>query len=96
MNRDWTPRYFLTALRADGSPLELVLTLMQIQPQNIIFLIGFIIYVVIRGVFEQRSKGNVRLLSRSDRRESLLIVIMAIGSMLLPVLYLFHSLSRIR
>lgn len=62
---------------------------MQIQPQNIVFLIGFIIYVFIRGVFEQRSKGNVRLLSRSDRRESLLIVIMAIGTMILPILYLF-------
>ena len=62
---------------------------MQIQPWNIAFLVGFIIYVLIRGVFEQRSKGNVRLLSRSDRRESLLIVIMAIGTMLLPILYLF-------
>lgn len=62
---------------------------MRIHPWNIVFLIGFIIYVFIRGVFEQRSKGNVRVLSRSDRRESLLIVIMAIGSMLLPVIYLF-------
>ena len=89
MNRDSTASYLLTALRADCSPTKPVLTLMQIQPWNIVFLIGFIIYVFIRGVFEQRSKGNVRVLSRSDRRETILIAIMAIGSMLLPVLYLF-------
>jgi protein-S-isoprenylcysteine O-methyltransferase Ste14 len=62
---------------------------MQIQPQNIVFLIGFIIYVFIRGVFEQRTKGNERVLNRSDRRDTILLIIMAIGSMLLPVLYLF-------
>ena len=62
---------------------------MTINPWNIVFLVGFIAYVVIRGVFEQRSKGNEQVLSRSDRRETVLIVIMAIGSMLLPILYLF-------
>ena len=62
---------------------------MQIQPWNIVFLIGFITYVWIRGVFEQRTKGNEQVLSRSDRRDRILIVIMAIGSMLLPILYLF-------
>ena len=61
---------------------------MQIHPWNIVFLVGFIAYVFIRGVFEQRSKGNEQVLSRSDRRETILIIIMAIGSMLLPVLYL--------
>ena len=62
---------------------------MQIHPWNIVFLVGFIAYVFIRGVFEQRSKGNEQVLSRSDRRETILIIIMAIGTMLLPVLYLF-------
>lgn len=62
---------------------------MRIHPWNIVFLIGFIAYVFIRGVFEQRSKANKQVLRRSGRRESVLIVIMAIGSMLLPVLYLF-------
>ena len=64
------------------------------QPWNIVFLVGFIAYVIIRGVFEQRSKGNVKAVSRSDRRESILIVIMAIGSMILPIVYLFTSLLR--
>jgi|SRR5688572_1235212 len=64
------------------------------QPWNIVFLVGFIAYVIIRGVFAQRSKGNVKALSRSDRREFILIVIMAIGSMILPIVYLFTSLLR--
>lgn len=61
------------------------------QPWNIVYLVGFITYVIIRGVFEQRSKGNEKALSRSDRRELLLMVIMAIGSMILPIMYLFTS-----
>ena len=64
------------------------------EPWNIVFLIGFIIYVVIRGIFEQKSKGNEQLVSRTDRRELLLMVIVALGTMVLPILYLFTSLLR--
>ncbi|HEY5883912.1 MAG TPA: protein-S-isoprenylcysteine O-methyltransferase [Pyrinomonadaceae bacterium] len=64
------------------------------QPWNIVFLVGFIVYVTIRGVFQQRSKGNEKAESRNDRQELVLLVIMAIGSMLLPILYLFTSLLR--
>lgn len=64
------------------------------QPWNIVFLIGFVIYVIIRGTFEQRSKGNEQLVTRSDRRELVVIVIMALGSMILPLLYLFSSLLQ--
>ena len=67
---------------------------MQIKPWNIVFLLGFIAYIFIRGVFEQRCKGNEQLLSKSDRRETILIVIMAIGTMLLPILYLFTPFLR--
>src|SRR5688500_745856 len=67
---------------------------MEFQPWNIVFLVGFIVYVIIRGVFEQRSKGNVKAVSRSDRRELVLIVLMALGSMILPIVYLFTSLLR--
>ncbi len=31
---------------------------MRIQPWNVVFLIGFIVYVCIRGVFKQRTKSN--------------------------------------
>jgi len=67
---------------------------MEFQPWNIVFLVGFIAYVTIRGVFQQRTKGNEKAASRSDRRELVLIVLMALGSMILPVVYLFTSLLR--
>ncbi|HLA13227.1 MAG TPA: protein-S-isoprenylcysteine O-methyltransferase [Pyrinomonadaceae bacterium] len=62
---------------------------MKIHPWNIFFLLGFIAYVIIRGFFEQRSKNNEKLLSRIDSRDRFLILIMAVGGMILPGLYLF-------
>jgi protein-S-isoprenylcysteine O-methyltransferase Ste14 len=62
---------------------------MKIHPWNIVFLFGFIAYVIIRGVFEQRSKSNEKLLSRNYSRDRFLILIMALGGMILPSLYLF-------
>jgi protein-S-isoprenylcysteine O-methyltransferase Ste14 len=64
---------------------------MKIHPWNIVFLFGFIAYVIIRGVFEQRSKSNEKLLSRNYSRDRFLILIMALGGMILPSLYLFTS-----
>src|SRR5262249_47692464 len=61
---------------------------MQIQPWNIVFIVGFIAYVVIRGVYEERAKGNERVVSRADKGDSILIFILAVGSLLLPVVYL--------
>ncbi|MGH9837729.1 MAG: protein-S-isoprenylcysteine O-methyltransferase [Blastocatellia bacterium] len=63
--------------------------LRQIHLWNLVFLVGFLTYVVIRGIFEQRIKGHENAASRSDGRERLLILIMAIGGILLPILYLF-------
>lgn len=57
------------------------------QPRNVVFLIGFVAYVVIRGVFDRRSKNVETTINKSDRRDRLLIVIMLIGGILLPVIY---------
>lgn len=62
---------------------------MQIHPWNIVFLFGFVAYVIIRGVFEQRSKNNEKVVSRIDSRDLFLIFIMAVGGMILPSVYLF-------
>lgn len=62
---------------------------MPIEPWNLVFLIGFIIYVVIRGIFEGRAKGNEKMLSRVDAREKGIMAIVFIGNLLLPLLYLF-------
>jgi protein-S-isoprenylcysteine O-methyltransferase Ste14 len=62
---------------------------MKTHPLNIVFLFGFIAYAIIRGIFEQRSKSNEKLLSRNYSRDRFLILIMALGGMILPGLYLF-------
>ncbi len=62
---------------------------MKIHPWNIVFIFGFIAYVVIRGVFEQRIKSNEKVVSRIEGRDRFLILIMLVGGLLLPVVYLF-------
>jgi protein-S-isoprenylcysteine O-methyltransferase Ste14 len=62
---------------------------MPIQPWNIVFLVGFMVYFTIRGVFEHRTKGNEKAVSLADGRDRTLIFIMLVGGLLLPVLYLF-------
>ncbi len=62
---------------------------MRIQPWNIVFLIGFIAYVIIRGVYESRTKNNEKAVSRADGRDRALMFIVFMGCLLLPVVYLF-------
>ena len=56
------------------------------------FLIGFVAYVVIRGVFDRRTKNVETTINKTDSRDRLLIVIMLIGGILLPLIYLFTPL----
>jgi protein-S-isoprenylcysteine O-methyltransferase Ste14 len=60
-----------------------------IRPWNIVFLAGFVTYCGIRGVFKRRTEGNEKIVSRLDALEKILLVSVAVGSLLLPVLYLF-------
>jgi protein-S-isoprenylcysteine O-methyltransferase Ste14 len=61
----------------------------RIHPWNAVFLAGFIAYVAIRGRFARGTKDNVKTVRRVDRVEKILLVLVAIGSLLLPILYLF-------
>lgn len=67
---------------------------MRIPPWNLVFLIGFVVYVSIRGVFEQRTKSNEKVLRRADALEKLLLSILVPGGLLLPVIYLFTPWLR--
>jgi protein-S-isoprenylcysteine O-methyltransferase Ste14 len=61
------------------------------QLSDIVFLIGFIAYVTIRGVFARRTKGNEKAVSRVDWQERALLCVVFAGCMLLPVVYLFTN-----
>jgi len=62
---------------------------LNIQSSNIVFSIGFITYIIIRGIFEQRTKENVKAVIRVDWRDRIVLVIVFLGSLLLPFVYLF-------
>lgn len=62
------------------------------QPWNIVFLIGFIAYLTIRGVFARRTKSNELVVRRVDALEKTLLGIVIPTSTLLPLLYLFTPL----
>src|SRR5947209_20055880 len=59
------------------------------QSWNIVYLVGFIVYVTIRGVFERRARNNEKIVRRLDTVEKTLLFFVGVGSLLLPVLYLF-------
>ncbi len=59
------------------------------QPWNIVFLAGFIVYASIRHVFERRTKGIEKGVRRIDATEKIMLVFVAVGNFILPVLYLF-------
>ena len=68
------------------------MTDMGSRSSNIVFLVGFIVYVTIRGVFERRARSKEKIVRRLDAVEKTLLFFVGIGSLLLPVLYLFTPL----
>jgi protein-S-isoprenylcysteine O-methyltransferase Ste14 len=62
---------------------------MNIQPWNLVFLAGFILYTSIRGIYARRTKENEKTVSRFDAQDRILMVLVFTGNVLLPMLYLF-------
>jgi protein-S-isoprenylcysteine O-methyltransferase Ste14 len=67
---------------------------MRIQAWNLVFLIGVIVYVWIRGVFGGRTKRNQKVLSRVDTRDRALLALVVVGNIIAPALYLFTPWLR--
>ena len=61
---------------------------MRFHFSEIIFIVGFVAYVVIRGVFEQRAKASSIVVKRVNTGETALLIVMAFGGMVVPVVYL--------
>src|SRR5712691_2781068 len=59
------------------------------QAWNLVYLVGLIVYIAIRGVFGGRTKRNQKVISRVDTRDRALVGAVLVGSMVLPALYLF-------
>ena len=54
-----------------------------------VFAAGFIAYIIIRGVYEQRAKSSVKSIRHATPVEHVLMAMVLVGSILLPVLFLF-------
>lgn len=61
----------------------------KVSSVNVVFLAGFIAYLGIRARFARRTRDNVKTLRRVDAVEKILLAFVGLGSLLLPVLYLF-------
>jgi protein-S-isoprenylcysteine O-methyltransferase Ste14 len=62
---------------------------MRITIWNIIYLAGFVVYVAIRGVFDAKTKGHEKAVSRADLLDRALLAPVFLGNVLLPAAYLF-------
>jgi protein-S-isoprenylcysteine O-methyltransferase Ste14 len=63
-----------------------------LRPQNSVFLVGFVAYIVIRGVYARRIKSVEKSHRQVDGLEKFLLLLVIPSSLLLPVLYLFTPL----
>ena len=61
---------------------------------SIIYLVGLVVYVAIRGVFGGRTKRNEKTVSRVDGMERALMGVVTLGNIILPILYLFTRWLR--
>src|SRR5437588_10524568 len=62
---------------------------MRMQAWNLVYLVGLIVYIGIRGVFGGRTKRNEKVLSRVDLADRALVGLVFVGSIVLPAQYLF-------
>jgi hypothetical protein len=63
-----------------------------LQSWNIVFAIGFVVYVATRGKFAARTKGNESMDRRVGLQEKILLPVVISTSLLFPILYLFTPL----
>ena len=65
-----------------------------LQPWNLVFFVGFVVYFGIRHVFIRRTKSVRKEVSNVDGLEKLLLFLMVPAVLVLPVLYLFTPLLK--
>ena len=62
------------------------------NPWNVVFFVGFVVYVWIRYVFIERTKHEKKAVRQIDRLEKTLLIGVFLATLLLPLLYLFTPL----
>jgi protein-S-isoprenylcysteine O-methyltransferase Ste14 len=67
---------------------------MRIQIWNFVYFLGLAVYVAIRGVFGARTKHNEKVVRRVGVSDRVLVGAVFVGSIILPLLYLFTPLLQ--
>ena len=62
---------------------------MNLHAPQAIFLIGLLLYVAIRSVYRERAAGATTTVTRSNQRDRFLVLLVVLGQIVLPLLYLF-------
>ncbi len=60
-----------------------------LQPWNIVYFVGFVVFAGTRGVFKRPAEREEKTIDRLDGQEKALLGFMGVGHLLLPILYLF-------
>lgn len=63
-----------------------------LEPWNIVFLVGWLVFYRIRGVYVKHTKHETKTVRHFDRTEKLLLAGMVPPTLLLPMIYLFTPL----
>jgi protein-S-isoprenylcysteine O-methyltransferase Ste14 len=62
---------------------------MNLHTPQTIFLIGLLLYVAIRSMYQKRAAGVTTTVTRSNKQDRLLVLLVVLGQIVLPLLYLF-------
>ncbi len=63
-----------------------------LEPWNLVFFAGFVVYTMIRAIYASRTKNESKIENRADAGERALLAVVFLGSLVLPLLYLFTPL----
>lgn len=61
---------------------------MNLHAPQAIFLIGLLAYVAIRSTYQKRAAGAKTAVTRTNTRDRLLVLLVVLGQIVLPFLYL--------
>lgn len=65
-----------------------------LQPWNLVYLAGFVVFYWTRHVFINHTKGEKKIVRRMDGQEKALLMGMAPGTLFLPLLHLFTPVLK--
>jgi len=64
---------------------------MNLHAPQALFLIGLLLYIAIRSVYQKRTGSSEKTVNRSNGRDRILVLLVILGQIVLPLLYVFSA-----